>query len=197
MSRRLVPLSLVGFVFVAGCFGAPNKNEIQLRKDKQALQKQVEELTAKVDQLSAQVRGYESDRPTVETLPQERLDQMWTTAGIRFGRLTGIDRGAEGRPLKVYLQPFDEDGATIKAAGDIVVGVYNLDGENIKLGEWTFDAADSKSRWSAGGFLNEYVLTCPWEGDAPEAGTKLLLRTQFTDALTGRPFEAKQDLSVE
>ena len=180
-----------------GC-GAPNKNEIKLRKDKQELNQKVERLTSENDQLKAQIRGLEENQSTVERLPQEQLAQLWTVAGVRFGRLTGVDGGAEGRPLKIYLQPYDEEGGTLKAAGDITVGVFDLDAESeVKLAEWTFEAAKAKQLWSSGGLINEYVLRCDWEGDAPEAGTKVLVRAKFVDALTGRPFEARKDVTVE
>lgn len=199
--RHATLLLLIFFVVsfaAAGC-GRPNQANIDLRKKLQTLEDEVATLKASNEQLRAQLRQYESSATTVETLPQDRLDQLWTVAGVRLGRLTGIDGGAEGRPLKVYVQPFDEDTATIKAAGDVEVAAFNLDGEGgeIKLGEWTFPAADAKNLWSSGGLINEYVLTCDWPDAAPQPGTELLVRVRFTDALTGRSFDTKQDVTAQ
>jgi hypothetical protein len=46
----------------------------------------------------------------------------------------------------------------------------------------------------SGGVLDEYILTCPWEGEPPAEGKSLLVNVTFVDALTQRTFEARTDV---
>ena len=71
---------------------------------------------------------------TVPTLPQERLEELFTVADVTFGRLTGIDDGAAGKPLKVYLTPVDGGGDTIKAVGDVTVEAFDLSADRPRSG---------------------------------------------------------------
>lgn len=180
----LLPLG----VGVAGCRG-PNQASIEVRRKNQELADQINRLTAENRQLRADLQRLERQEERLPTLPTERIEQLWTVADLGFGRLTGIDRRAEGAPLKVYLKPLDETGSTLKAAGSIVVEAFDLDAEDVRLGRWEFPIEEAKSRWTSLGPLNEYVLVCPWDGEAPAEGTDLLVKATFTDALTQRRFE--------
>src|SRR5688572_2219744 len=71
-----------------GC-RAPNQANIELRKQNQELRTDVSRLRAEVDQLKSDIRRFESSAEVLPTLPQERLEQLWTVAGVSFGRLTG------------------------------------------------------------------------------------------------------------
>jgi hypothetical protein len=189
--------ALACLVFLAmlplGCRG-PNRANVDLRKKNQELQAEAARLRAENDQFKSDIRRLESGSQTLATLPQERLEQMWTVAGLRFGRLTGIDRRADGNPLKVYLKPVDDSGATLKAAGSIVIEAFDLDAPDARLGRWEFPVESARRLWVSGGVLNEYILSCPWEGEAPAEGRKLMVRATFVDALTQRTFEERMDV---
>lgn len=178
----------------AGCFGKPNPANVKLRRENQELLEKVATLQAQNDQLKSDVRRLESDQEVLPTLPQERLDQLWTVAGVKFGRLTGIDRRSEGQPLKVYLKPTDAEGSTMKAAGSIVIEAFDLNAPEARLARWEFPLDEAKRNWTSVGMINEYVLSCPWVGEAPIEGRKLLIKATFTDALTQRTFEARTDV---
>jgi len=178
-----------------GCRG-PNRANIELRKRNQQLDTELARLRAENQQLSQDLRRLESADETqrLPTLPQERLAELWTVAGLRFGRLTGIDRRSEGHPLKVYLRPIDQDGDPIKAAGSITIEAFDLSASDVRIGRWEFGVEESRKLWNSGGLLNEYVLTCPWEGEAPAEGRKLLVKATFHDALTQRTFEQTREV---
>ena len=195
---NLTPLGLALAIGVAlaaaGCGRAASRANIELRKEIQSLRGDVRRLTAANDQLRGDVRRLESSATTLPTLPADRLAQLWTVAGLGFGRLTGVDDRADGRPLRVALRPLDTDGATLKAAGAITIEAFDLDAQTVRLARWEFPADDIKQYWLSGGLVNEYVFTLTWPGDPPPPGTKLLVRATFTDALTGRTFEARRDV---
>src|SRR5690348_17029155 len=73
-----------------GC-GKPNAANIELRKENQKLNDKIDVLSRQHDADLATIRSYERNRPSVPTLPQERLDQLFTAHGLWFGRATGGD----------------------------------------------------------------------------------------------------------
>ena len=175
-----------------GCgFGKPHQANVKLRKENETLQQQVTQLEREAQQLRSDVRRLESESDVLPTLPQERLEQLWTVGDIRFGRLTGIDRRAEGSPLKVYLRPVDPEGSTMKAAGSITIEAFDLESEQVRLGRWEFPIEEARKHWMSVGVLNEYVLTCPWQSEAPAEGRNILVRAIFQDALTQRSFQSQ------
>src|SRR3954470_22033546 len=100
--------SVALLLFVGGC-GSPNKANIALRKEIQTLEGKLAELDRRHEADRAQIRGLQENRPTVASLPQERLDQLFTVHGLALGRLTG---GADLEPstpgddgIKVGIYP--------------------------------------------------------------------------------------------
>src|SRR5213075_1877915 len=104
-------LVIAAGALLCGCYH-PSEANIQLRKDKQQLQSQVEELQHQLQTANARIQGFEQQRGTLPTLPQERLDKLVTVQGIKLGRLTGGDPAntpnAPDEGLKIYLTPVDE-----------------------------------------------------------------------------------------
>jgi hypothetical protein len=175
---------------LTGC-GSPSSANIELRKQNQSLKDNVDHLTAQhlrdVDALAACQRGH----PTTATLSPDRLEQLTTTHGLSFGRLTGGDNPDPTQlldtQLKVFIAPVDEDGVPIKAAGSFVVEAFDL-GDPAKplVGTWHFDLAQTRGLFFSRFAMYTYVLTCPWKSPPPHAD--LTVRVTFDDALTGREF---------
>lgn len=203
-ARRLFPLLAV-LLFAPGCgllFGGdPNKVNIRLRREKQQLESRVAALEQRSEGDGRVIEGLRSDRPTVPTLPADRLARLWTTRGLAFGRLTGgLDRdttapGDEG--VKVYVSPTDGDGQPIKMAGSFTVEAFDLADEGSPLvGRWEFDVESAKKAWR-GSFLDySYVLECPWQPGRVPRNAELTLKVQFLDELTQVPFRAQQIAKV-
>lgn len=199
-SRACAVALIGGLAFLAGCGGAPSKANIELRKQNQALSDRVAQLDRRHDADVAAIRGLQAQATTVPVLPQDRLDQLFTVAGLKFGRLTGgyhPDPNTYGDTmLKVYVVPVDESGDELKAAGSFHVDLFDLAlKSNNRIGSWDFDLATSRSDWNGSGLLYTYVLDCPWQ-TAP-VDPKLTARVTFTDALTHRVFVVNKDVTVE
>ncbi len=191
MIARLTTLLLIAlFCGSLGC-GGPDQVNIQLRKDKQNLAERVQTLTLENGQLRSQIRALERNVNAIETLPQDRLDQLFTVAGVKLGRLTGRADAFDG--LRVHVEPFDEDGDTIKAIGTVTVEAFDLaagEGESVRAGQWVFDASENKQRWLSGMLGSRFAFECHWE-TAPPQGSDLLVKVTFVDSLTGRTFQAQ------
>ena len=181
--------------------GSPDAANIKLRKENQALAAQVADLKTQVAAGAALARSLQSSRPTMPALPTERLENLFTTRGLKFGRLTGgadLDRKKPGHEgIKVYVVPTDQAGEEIKAAGSFTVEAFDLEKPQAPLvGTWKFDLEQARKSWS--GYLMDYnyVLIAPWQGQAPE-GAKLTLKVTFFDELLQTPFTAQTNIKVE
>jgi hypothetical protein len=181
--------------------GSPDAANIKLRKENQALTAQVEELKKQAAANAALAHSLQASRPTVPALPTERVEKLWTTRGLKFGRLTGgadIDRSKPGHEgIKVYVAPTDQSGEEIKAAGSFTVEAFDLAKPQAPLvGTWKIDLDQARKSWS--GYLMDYnyVLTLPWQDRVPE-NPELTLKVTFFDELLQLPFSAQQRVKVD
>jgi hypothetical protein len=185
-------------LFMAGCGWTPSKANIELRKTNQQLNDKIEDLNRRHAADQSTIRGLQSKATTVPTLPQDRLDELFTVAGLKFGNLTGGYNPDANQPgdtmLKVYVVPIDEAGDKLKAAGTFHVDLFDLalKSDN-KIGSWDFDLSASKASWYSG-MLYTFVLECPWQ--TKPANEKLLAHVTFTDSLTQRVFTADKEVKV-
>jgi hypothetical protein len=188
MKRAINILTLL-LLAATGC-GSPNTASIVVRKQNQDLQDQIATLTRAREADAATIRGLQERIGTVPTLSQERLEKLFTTHGIKLGKLTGgadLDRNKPGdEGIKVYITPFDDDGEPLKAAGSFVIEAFDLAAKTPELGKWTFDASAARKAWNGAVLSHQYVLTCPWQ--KPPQHDELTIKVTFHDELTGREF---------
>jgi hypothetical protein len=97
--------------------------------------------------------------------------------------------------LKVYLIPTDESGDDIKATGTVVIEAFDLAAQDTRVGRWEFSSAQLKPMWNGHGMLYEFIIPCPWQ-TLPQH-EKVTIKVSFTDALTGRTFDAQTIASVK
>jgi len=199
--RTALPVIFAAILLLAGgCGGTPSKANIELRKTNQQLQSQIDDLNRRHDADEATIRGLQAMATTAPVLPESQLDQLFTTAGLKFGNLTGGYRPDPNVPgdtmLKVYVVPIDEQGQKLKAAGSFKVGLFDLalKSDN-RLGTWDFDLEQSRADWYGEALLYTYVLDCPWQKIPRDA--HLMARVTFTDALTHRVFTVDKEVTVE
>jgi len=192
----LVPVAVLALL--VGC-GSPSAANIQLRKTNQELRDSITQLQRQHQADAASIRAYEHSRPTVPALPQDRLEGLFTTHGLAFGRLTGGDDWDSAKPgddgLKIAVVPIDEAGDPIKMAGAFKVEAFDLDEPDKPLiGTWTFDANQTRSMFYNHLSLYTYVLQCPWQ-TVPRHGN-LTVKVTFDDELTGRQFDAQRQVKA-
>ena len=178
---------------------SPSTANIELRKEKQTLQDQIADLNRVHQADQATIQGLQNQIGTLPTLPQNRLDQLFTVHGLELGRLTGgadLDpktAGDEG--IKVYATPTDDDGEPLKAAGTFVVEAFDLAAQTPLIGKWTFDLASTRRAWIGQFLAHNFVLTCPWQH--PPAHQDLTIKVTFHDELTQREFPAQTVIKVK
>ncbi len=190
-------IALAAFA-ITGC-GSPSAANIELRKQNQELQSQVQRLQRQHEGDIATIRSCERDHPTVPSLPEDRLEKLFTTHGLALGKMSGGDDWDPQRPgddgLKVYIVPIDEDGDAIKAAGVFRVEAFDLDDPAKPLiGTWNFDLKATRDRFYNHLTLYTYVLECPWQ--TKPAHENLTVKVTFTDELTAREFTAQKEVKA-
>lgn len=186
-TTNAVASSLLGLtVFISGCT-SPSAANIKLRKELQDQQAEIDQLKREHAADAAGRRATATTGPTIPpALSPDQTAGLFTTHGIRLGRLTGQD----DKGLVIHLIPTDDAGDDFKAAGGITVEAFDLAAEGKRVGRWEFDAAKARSFWNGTGLRYEYVVPCPWT-DKP-ATSQLTVKVTFNDALTGRVFDTQQ-----
>jgi hypothetical protein len=189
----------VALLLVTGCVDRPSKANIELRKRIQLLEDQAADQKRHQEADAATIRALQREKGTVQTLPQDRVDKLFTVHGISVGRLTGgadLDPtrpGDEG--IKVYATPIDDQGQPLKAAGSFVVELLDpASPPPGSAGRWEFTTDQARQNWFGRLLLYNYVLTCPWQ--APPGHSELTLKVTFTDELTQRQFSAQTVIKV-
>jgi hypothetical protein len=199
VNRLASSLLCMALCLPGGCLGKPNQANILLRKQNQQLQAQVDQLQAAHAMDANLIAGYQSRIPTEPTLPPAELDKLFTTHGVRLGRLTGGFDSDESKPgdtgLKVYVIPIDQTGQDLKSAGAITIEAFDLAEKDTRIGRWDFDLEQAGQNWY-GYFLIDYYyeLTCPWQ-TAPKH-SELTLKVTFVDELTKLPFTVQKVVHV-
>jgi hypothetical protein len=183
-----------------GCASKPSQANIELRRQIQSLDAQVADLNRRHDADAATIRALQQQSgPVQPSLPQERLEKLFTVHGLSFGRLTGgadLDQNKPGdEGVKVYIVPTDDAGQPLKAAGSFVIELFDLNkpGDNL-VGRWAFSTEQARQNWFGHALLYTYVLTCPWQN--PPEHRDLTLKATFRDELTGREFSIQKVITV-
>jgi hypothetical protein len=184
----------------------PDMNAVANRLREQTIKqdREIADLKAKLARSEAtatQMRGQLDARyPRVDTLPQARLDALYTPVKVQIRPATDSWEFENGKGLagfRVYFRTLAEDGTILPATGDVQIEALELPPAPApprRLGTWNFTAADVKKAWYSGMGLNQFALNCPWQ--TPPAAADVTFRLRFTDALTGRVLEAKLDKKV-
>jgi len=175
-------------------FDGLNQQWLDCLRDNRDLKRRNEQLQDTIGRQNDQIH-------TLQALGEKRLDLLFHVTSIELGRHSGgVDTdGLDGDDaVRVYLQPFDQDGNVIKAAGEGTVQLYDLaepPKENL-IGEYHWSVEELGKQW-AGGFFgsSQFTLTCPWQ-HGPPVHDQITVRVTFTDYLTGGVFTAQKVVTV-
>lgn len=188
---------LVGVViaFLTGC--RPSSSNIALRKEKQTLLSQIEQLRRERDADRARLRSIERSSSTQPTVSQSLIERLYTAHGLRFSRVTGTWRATEGgaSEMVVHVVPTDQEGQTLKAAGQFAVSIFDLSNEEAPLiGQREFTLEEARQAWHGQVMLFNYVLPIPLQRE-PQSD-HVTVKVEFTDELTGRVITGEHKATV-
>jgi outer membrane murein-binding lipoprotein Lpp len=192
--------TLLAFFLAAGCASHNDKEPLaikieQLTQENTQLQEQIEQFNSENKELKDQIQA-------LSGLPENvRLENLIRVNRIKIGRYTGFfDKDDDGRKEKliVYIQPIDEQGDVLKAAGTIEVQLWNLNKPDNKalLGQWKAGPDELKKLWFATVITSNYRLTFNVADIIDNLQEPLTVRVTFTDYLTGKVFNEQKAIKA-
>ena len=193
-------IALVLLCLLSGC-ASPSAANNKLRVENQALTEKIEQLNRQIETHHATIDALEKKAGnTLPSLPESRLNKLFTATGIQLGKLTSLQypdaptTNVEKLPiLSVQVVPLDNDGQTLKAAGSFAFDLFDLEGQTpVSIGHFNFSTDESRACWFGQGLLYNYIFKCPLE--TKPAHSEILLRVIFTEELTGRQFKAEKKI---
>jgi hypothetical protein len=197
-ARRALGWLAAAGALAGGCNGS--RQAAAIRRDLQDARDQVQQLRRRNAELRQALRSRQEHIETLQALGDRRLDRLFHVRRIRLGRYTGganLDDAPGDDGVRVYLQPMDQDGGIIKAAGEVTVQLYDLAADpNARLVfEKTWAVAEIGERWSGGLLSPHYSFACRWR--RPPDHDELTVRVRFVDYLTGKTFTAQKLVTVD
>jgi cell division protein FtsB len=195
---HLLALSFSLLFLAAGCQnarpGAPGLvgQVQQLSREKAQLQSQLQQSQTENERLKKQIE-------TLSAIPKDQFE-LWFLQRIEIGRFTALydeDKDGKKEKLIVYVQPIDQDGDTVKSAGQIDVQLWDLNkaDSNALLGEWHVGPDQLRKLWLTTLLASNYRLTFDVADKAElfkSASDGLTVKVAFTDYLTGKTFQEQK-----
>jgi hypothetical protein len=186
---------------LTGCFPAEKADSriTQIQQLEDRVQAQDRELIQQKSQIAEQARQIQ----TLQGLSEpDRLARLIHVDKIRLQSLSGgyddnrdgIDDGAVA-----YLQLLDGQGDVIKAAGSVVMEVYDLaapDSERQVLMH-QLGPEELAATWFGRFMTSHYSIKAPWPSGQIPAHKSLTIVVRFTELLTGESFEVQQPVQVK
>ncbi|MBL7133804.1 MAG: hypothetical protein ISS78_06880 [Phycisphaerae bacterium] len=199
MRQPLLSPVVLSALLLTGCVPQEG-NRVEIKEEK--LLSQVRKLEREKDGLQTVIIDQQKQIRNLQALGQgKRLERLFHVSRIELGRYTGgVDtNGLVGHDaIKVFLRPIDQDGSTVKAAGDVKIQIYDLAlpaDENL-IGEYEWPVDKISKHWS-GGFMTYYFsFVCPWKKASLPKHNELTVRVEFVDYLTGKTFTAQKACEV-
>ncbi len=204
MSRGNLPLATVvaalALAAIVGGCTVPVETHKKTLRDLDEARAELGRLKEDKRRLESSLVEKDKQIASLQALGEKRLAKMFHVRRIKLGRYTGgVDlddkRGHDG--VRVYVEPVDQHGTTIKAAGSVAIELYDLaaKGDAKLLGAYRWSADEAAKAW-ASFVVYHYRFDCRWKG-APPKHADITVRVEFVDYLTGKRFTTQRACKVE
>lgn len=187
---------------LAGCEAGRTEAFLEAQREAQALREQVNQLETQLTAEQQTVRGLQKRLATMRGMEPDLLDQLITPVRIELAGQSGTytTPGApEDTGIVLYVQPMDEDGHVIKAAGSFLVTLLDLsDPSNPSaVATYEFDVPTTRELWFGRFLTNHFTLRCPWPPSGPPPIDEITARIEFTVLLTGQVLIAQERFEIK
>lgn len=193
-------------IALAGCQGKlkgfENENDT-LRRQVLEQQKEIDRLKAQNGELSAKLAEATAEIQQAGRGPAaDVIAALPRCAGIKLGSATGwVDKdgtpGPEG--VEAIVSPFDGRQRFVQVAGTLRVEAYLLPpigagSAPLPLGSATLTPTELREAYRSSFMGTYYSILIPLQRPNQPAKGKLLVRASFTDAVSGKTFEAERTI---
>ncbi len=197
LRRFLLPAWMA--LVLSGCVSAGQqaltaRDNEQLRRDKERLERSVSERDADLAAVRKQVSDLQGFGP-------DRWGQLYSPVKLEIVSLSGgadYDGVAGDDGVTVHLRPKDIEGDAVKVPGKIKIQL--LDNSNLAsprlLGVYVFHDLEQVRRLWHGKFATQhYTLRCPFStGVSLPDSRKILVSAEFVDMLSGGTLTASREV---
>ncbi len=195
-----VSVTSVALFFILFSFGCNSNNEIKkLKTQINNLNEKNAQLTKQVEQVNSEKKQLESQIYTLQKLPENaKGENLYKLENVKIHNYSTLyDENKDGKidTLIVRIQPVDNFGDVIKAAGSVEVELWNLNKPEgqAKIGSWIVGPEELKKTWNDTLVAN-YRLSFDVSGKIDKFDEPLTLKITFTDYLTGKVFKEQKVL---
>ena len=202
MRRLLVIPVVLSALLLTGCDPEDGKTNGVVVEDDDKLASRLRKLEREKDGLQTVIVDQQKQIRSLLALGKaKRLEKIYHVSKIAIGRYTGgvdTDGVAGHDAIKVFLRPIDQDGSTLKAAGDVKIQIFDLalpEKKNL-IGEYKWPVDKISKQWSGGFMTYHFSFVCPWKKTSPPKHKKLTVRVEFLDYFTGKTFAAQKVCEV-
>ncbi|HOW18593.1 MAG TPA: hypothetical protein PLC79_06115, partial [Phycisphaerae bacterium] len=183
--------------FTLGC-QSPGDQMYRLQKQVDSQKARIVELEERLITLQKQIDDQKQQIITLQRIAPDRMAKLEVPVKIELDKLSGgyEEPGRAGDAgVVAYVRPIDADGDVIKAAGSIVMDVFDLANppERHLVAHCELDVDHTRQAWRGRLWTNHFTVKCPWPPPdrKPPEHRDLTIRVQFTDYLTGKTFLAE------
>ncbi|MCK4913757.1 MAG: hypothetical protein KAS69_04075 [Planctomycetes bacterium] len=180
-------------IFTFGCEQKSSTQKISIDTVDQKLQ-----LKAELEQYKSENEQLKEQLEILTDLPKNvRLETLHNLTRVKMTNYTNLyDKDKDGKfeTLIVYIQPLDDDGDAVKAAGTVDVQLWNLNKTegNALIGQWRVEPEELKKNWFATLLTINYRLTFDVSDKIESFNEPLTVKAIFTDYLSGKVFNEQK-----
>jgi hypothetical protein len=191
-SAVLLLASAGTFLLLAGCgLGSARKKPIEVKLEQVTQEKA--EVTRDLELYKAENYQLREQIKALSTVPADKRINPYKLARIQLAKYSNFyDKNEDGKREKliVYVQPYDEDGDTFKAAGTVNVQLWNLNNPNGQalVAQWTVEQPGLHKLWFSGVVTTGYRLMFDAPASVEPLAEPLTIKVTFTDYLSGEVF---------
>ncbi|MBI3860650.1 MAG: hypothetical protein HY290_02005 [Planctomycetia bacterium] len=204
---RSAGTALVCAFALAGCSarGEMDQLEADLRNKEQAQEELTRQLAhaeedLKVARSDAVALRKQLNRNRQVSLTEEQADVLYRAEAVKFNSLLTSGQNRDGQPgdegLSVMLIPVDVHGDLVKLAGAVELELFDmsLEGEQQRLGQWTFTTDEVREHWHRGFISTGYLFQLDWQRIPSASELTLHAKLSIHD---GRKFDATTQVKVD
>jgi len=174
------------------------KENLAQRSELDAVKDELKNKDATIRDLQVRLRG---NQPEVQTLPPERLAELFTAVRLEVAPQTDAEDLGQGKKgFRVFIRAYTKDGWTMPATGKLTIEAFELPAapaEPRRIGVWAFTAEEMKKNWYTGLGAYHFTFSCPFQTvPAGGGGEKVTFKARLEDALTGQTLEAQLEKKV-